>query len=115
MLRSSFRTLVAALIVGIDVALLVIFLNMTGWLEPSSAETGPTPTPWPTATPVVTPAPTPTPRTVTIHVVKSGEVLADIAKRYGLSVQDIVEASKLSDPNALRVGQPLTIPVPPAR
>lgn len=114
MLRSYFRTFIAALILGADVALLAIFLNMTGWLE-ASGPGGPTPTPWPTATPMQVAQPTPTPRTVTIHVVKSGEVLADIAKRYGISVQDIVQASGLSDPNVIRAGQPLTIPVPPAR
>ena len=113
-MRTYFRTFIAALIVGADVALLVVFLNMTGWLE-ASGPPGPMPTAWPTATPVRVIPPTPTPRMVTTHVVKSGEVLAEIAKRYGLSVQDIMEANGIRDPNVLRAGQPLTIPVPPAR
>lgn len=115
LLRSYFRTFVAALVVGVNVALLVILLNITGWLEASDAVSGPSPSPWPTATPLSQVLATPTPRTTTVYVVKSGETLAEIAKRFGVSVQDIVQASKLSDPNAIRAGQPITIPVAPAR
>ncbi len=114
-MRSYFRFFVAALVIAIDVALLGVFLNLTGWLEASPTVTGPTPTPWPTPTPVQVVIPTPTPRTTTVYVVRSGEVLADIATRFGISVQDIVKANGLSDPNAIRAGQPLTIPVASAR
>ena len=44
------------------------------------------------------------------HVVKSGETLSQIATQYGVTVQVIVDANELADPNALRVGQKLFIP-----
>jgi len=44
------------------------------------------------------------------HTVASGETLSTIARRYGTTVSAIVQASGLSDPNRIRVGQRLTIP-----
>lgn len=113
MFGTYFRAVIAAIVVGLDVALLLVFLNVSGWLEPAESVSALS-TPWPTPTVARPVLPTPTPRLVTIHVVKSGEVLADIATRYGLSVQDIVEASNIGDPNTIAAGQPLTIPVKPA-
>lgn len=55
------------------------------------------------------PTATPTPRT---HEVRSGESLLEIAAQYDVSVDAISEVSGLWDPNRLRVGQVLTIPVP---
>ena len=45
-----------------------------------------------------------------IHVVASGETLGGIARRYGLTIADIVEANNLTNPNALSIGQELLIP-----
>ncbi|MGI6777513.1 MAG: LysM peptidoglycan-binding domain-containing protein [Acetivibrionales bacterium] len=47
-----------------------------------------------------------------IHVVQRGEALWMIARRYGVSIQDIVRANQLPDPNRLVVGQDLIIPEP---
>ncbi|MCB9582841.1 MAG: SUMF1/EgtB/PvdO family nonheme iron enzyme [Polyangiaceae bacterium] len=44
------------------------------------------------------------------HVVESGESLWGIAKKYGVSVSDICEASKISPEDPLQPGQELTIP-----
>ncbi|MCB1102960.1 MAG: LysM peptidoglycan-binding domain-containing protein, partial [Kiritimatiellae bacterium] len=44
------------------------------------------------------------------HVVQAGETLSAIATAYGVRVSDIVEASNLSSPDQLRVGQKLFIP-----
>ncbi len=44
------------------------------------------------------------------HVVRSGETLSVIARQYGVTVQAIVEANNLADPNTLRLGQKLFIP-----
>ena len=44
------------------------------------------------------------------HVVRSGETLSVIARQYGVTVQAIVEANELADPNTLRTGQKLFIP-----
>lgn len=47
---------------------------------------------------------------VRTHVVRRGESLASIARRYGVSVQALVQANGLVDPNRLVVGQVLIIP-----
>ena len=49
-----------------------------------------------------------------VHVVQWGENLTSIAARYGVSIYDIVNANRLSDPNRIYVGQRLVIPLPPA-
>jgi len=65
-------------------------------------------TPAPTGSP---PAPTSTPAPRT-HVVEPGDNLWDLAQRYGVSVDAIVSANGLSDPEALVLGQKLVIPPP---
>jgi len=94
----------------------------------------PTPTPTPTATRVVPPTDTPTPeggptstpppeatatpvpvetRTDrTTHVVQSGENLSQIAQRYGVSIEALVQANDLEDPSLIHAGQTLIIPAP---
>ncbi len=59
--------------------------------------------------PGVTPTPAPAVE-VKKHVVQAGETLLAIALRYDVTVQAIMEANNLTDPNYLRVGQELTIP-----
>ena len=44
------------------------------------------------------------------HVVQSGETLGSIAVQYGVTVQAILEANQLANPDLLRVGQELVIP-----
>jgi LysM repeat protein len=44
------------------------------------------------------------------HVVQSGETLGLIAANYGVTVNAIVQANGLSDPNYIYVGQQLVIP-----
>lgn len=67
----------------------------------------PTPAPTPTATPV--PRPTPTP-TVTVYVVQAGDTLSGIASRFNVTIDDLVEANRILNPDALQVGQEITIP-----
>jgi LysM repeat protein len=45
-----------------------------------------------------------------IYVVRSGDSLFTIATQYGTTVQAIVEANNLTNPNALDIGQELIIP-----
>lgn len=45
------------------------------------------------------------------HVVQPGENLFRISLRYGVSVQDIVVANNITNPNVIYVGQVLIIPV----
>jgi LysM repeat protein len=79
---------------------------------PTAAPTiSPTPTAAPTISPTPTAAPTPAP-TPLIHVVQPGEQLGRIAARYGVTVAAIVAANDLANPNLIRVGQRLIIPLP---
>ncbi len=44
------------------------------------------------------------------HVIKSGETLSSIAKRYGITVDSLVRANHIADPKKVRVNQKLVIP-----
>ncbi len=44
------------------------------------------------------------------HTVQRGETLASIAERYGVTVQAIVAANNISDPNIISVGAELFVP-----
>lgn len=46
----------------------------------------------------------------TVHSVRKGETLTEIAQAYKVSVQAIKDANKLSNANSISVGQKLTIP-----
>ncbi|MCL4531852.1 MAG: LysM peptidoglycan-binding domain-containing protein, partial [Actinobacteria bacterium] len=59
--------------------------------------------------PGASPPPTPTPAS-TQYTVKQGDSLGKIAESTGVSVQAIQDANGLKDPNAIKVGQVLTIP-----
>jgi LysM repeat protein len=68
----------------------------------------PTSTPAPsTPAPTSTPSPTPTP---IIYKVQKGDVLIDIAKQYGISVEALQEANAILNPDRLQIGQELIIP-----
>ena len=43
------------------------------------------------------------------HRVRSGENLGTIARKYGVTVRQIINWNKLRNPNSLRVGQRLEI------
>lgn len=57
------------------------------------------------------PAPSGSASSGKIHVLQSNETLYGIARKYGVSVADIQGANGIDNPNALRVGQSLAIPV----
>ena len=46
-----------------------------------------------------------------VHVVEEGEFLSRIAARYGVSIEAIIEANDISNPDLVEVGQRLIIPV----
>lgn len=46
------------------------------------------------------------------HIVQPGETVTQIAKQYGVTVDDIVAANNLSNPNQVQAGQQLLIPQP---
>jgi LysM repeat protein len=70
-----------------------------------------TPTVAPTVAPTSTPSPaaTATPQ-VRVHVVRAGETLAIIARRYTTTATAIARYNGLSNPNRIYVGQRLLIP-----
>lgn len=55
----------------------------------------------------VTPAPTAPQKT---HVVAAGETLYSIAVQYGTTVQAIMQANQITNPDLIRVGQEIVIP-----
>lgn len=61
-----------------------------------------------TGTPTATP--TGIPAGFTSYTVQAGDTLFSIAQRNGTTVQAIVDANELANPNALRIGQTLLIP-----
>ncbi len=72
--------------------------------DPNAPRYTPTPDP---------PHPVPTPRSgPEEYVVQPGDTLNQIARRYNISTDAIAQASGLTNPNWLDVGQVLTIPVP---
>ena len=90
--------------------------SAAGTPSPSSAPTtaptaAPTPVPTAVATALPTPVPTPTvaPAQQT-YVVAANDTLTSIAARFGVTVQALMAANNLADPNALSIGQVLVIP-----
>jgi LysM repeat protein len=62
------------------------------------------------ATPSNTPTPTVTPTPI-IYVIKRGDTLIPIARKFGVTVQEIQDANGIVDPGRLSVGQEIVIPV----
>jgi len=50
-------------------------------------------------------------RTPQAYVVQSGDALSAIAQKYNVNMQALAQVNKLTDPDALQVGQTLTIPL----
>lgn len=84
-------------------------------------------TPRPTAATIlnITPAPTqnvdatatvyalqliPTPTPAGLYRVQTGDTLSSLASEFGTTVEEILAANGLTDPNAIQVGQTLLIP-----
>jgi len=57
--------------------------------------------------PTVPPAPSPEAITYTV---RAGDTLAKIAGQFGTTVEEIVEANDIEDPNRIEVGQVLIMP-----
>ncbi|MDQ8186235.1 LysM peptidoglycan-binding domain-containing protein [Pelagicoccus sp. SDUM812002] len=55
---------------------------------------------------------TTTAEAATVHSVRRGETLTEIAQAYKVSVQEIKDANNLSNANTLSIGQKLNIPAP---
>jgi LysM repeat protein len=120
----------APLLVGIIASLHVvgigslIFIQGCGTTRPTSPNVQVEPPPPPmmpprpvtttpratrTANPVVS-KPTPPAAVGATHVLRKGETLSHLAKRYGISVGDLTEYNNLTNANRVREGQKLNIP-----
>jgi LysM repeat protein len=44
------------------------------------------------------------------YVVQPGDTLVTIAEEFGVTVQELIDANRLDNPDVLRVGQELIIP-----
>jgi len=74
------------------------------------AVTTPVATAVPGVTVVSTATPVPSSGQVTVHVVQPGETLYSIAYRYGTTVQAIIDANGITNPDQIYQGQKLNIP-----
>jgi len=73
------------------------------WIEKLTA-------PFKTPEPPAPPPPIPEPGDQFVYTVVSGDTLSTIAKRYGITLRELIEANDIEDPNFIRVGQKLVIP-----
>ena len=70
------------------------------------------PQPWPQPQLLPQPQPQPQPQPVDecTHVVRPGDTLGGIARQYGISIDALVNANRISNQNVIYVGQTLVIP-----
>jgi LysM repeat protein len=63
-----------------------------------------------TPTPVPTEPPAPTPQ---VYVVAKGDTMSKIAKKFGLTIEEILAANpQIKNPNKIGIDDEITIPVP---
>lgn len=77
---------------------------------PGKASSAPAAAPSPAAGVAPVASAVSTSKTSITHVVKSGETLGGIAKKYQVKVGEIATANNIADPTKIRVGQSLKIP-----
>jgi len=105
----------AAIAIAIGIAALILFMlpavfGIGGPSASPSPSHGPSQVaPSLSAEPTAVPAPTPT-----VYVVKSGDTMSKIAKKFGVSLDDLIAANKdkIKNPDKLAVGDEVIIPLP---
>jgi LysM repeat protein len=114
------RTWVTFIAVNVIVSAAVMLTILFIW-ERVHIPSSPSPTPTPTrpatgeavSAPTAPPPASPTPPGPVLYTVQAGDTLGAVARSYGVSVEELMAANGLSDPNVLAVGQTLVIPVAP--
>jgi len=76
----------------------------------ADAPSAPSATVTPMASPSPSPAATPTPRQPTTYTVQAGDTLSAIAQEHDVSMEALIGANNLPDPDVLQIGQVLIIP-----
>jgi LysM repeat protein len=63
--------------------------------------------------PTEQPTLSPSPPQLTQHIVQAGDTLGGIAQAYDVSIQDLMAANGIDNPDLLQIGQTLVIPIAP--
>jgi LysM repeat protein len=75
----------------------------------------PTPLPGAAATPAAPAAnqatPAPTPAEPTVYIVQPGDTLSSIARKYDISLEDLMRANDIANPDYVQLGQELKVPI----
>ena len=105
---------------AIGIAALALFLlpAVLGWFgedRGGGGEPGASATPGggvETASPEPTTPPAPTPQ---VYVIQSGDTLSSVATRFGVSLDDLLDANqdRIENPDRIAIGDQIIIPVPP--
>jgi LysM repeat protein len=100
----------ALVLAAVGLFFLPALLGIGGPNDPTSSPSASAPVATPTPQPTEPPAPTPT-----VYVIKQGDTLSKIARAFGVSLDDLLEANKatITNPNRISVGDQIIIPVPP--
>lgn len=102
-------------VVAIALAMAVVFAlpGLLGFGNPLGGSSASPTVPIRTLLPSLAPTPIPKP-TATIYIVQPGDTMSRIAGRFGIPLEDLIAANTetVPDPNKVRIGQELIIPVP---
>jgi LysM repeat protein len=114
--RSSWRQFLPYLALNVVVSAVTMLIVLAIWQGVSGGRVASsTPTPdvlarvaslLPTATATLPPSPTPV-----TYIVKDGDTLSSIARAHGITLDELMSANGLRDPNKIAVGQVLVIPI----
>jgi LysM repeat protein len=108
-MRSRNWGLTAGIALVVGAVLLGIVLIWRAGPETSDSVT-PTPSQQTGATRSPSPIPSSTPPKLVTYTVKEGDTLSGIAQAYDISLEDLIGANDLANPDFLQIGQTLVIP-----